>query len=183
MMNNKRNYLLFAIVGLMLLTSCKECTHEYNRPINIKSDTISSFSKELFDFLEDPDEFEFLTLDPYISKKKEKNLFHGYKVLGSKVIGKKNERINIVDHFYKAINARIGRKVACFLPRHAFRLQKNKQEINVLICFECDRAEIYDKKNGMSEILLQGKPDYFNSIATKYHLPYMTKPAPNTPKK
>jgi hypothetical protein len=172
-------FAVLALASMIFTMAQKSSRHDYHRPYALEKDTFSQFDPELFQALEEADIFEFMTLDSRVSYDKEKvgerKRFHGYEILGQQDLKDVNERASMVDYVYEAAQNRSGRKAACFRPRHALRLTRGAQVVDILICFECSRAVVYGKSK--TNFLLKGSAEFFNSIAIKYEMRYELKKA------
>jgi hypothetical protein len=93
-------------------------------------------------------EFELLSIDPALLTDKQRRrlgtrLFHGYKVLGRVKIPKGPQRDQLLHALQQAIANSPLYYVYCFDPRHAIRASVGAQTVDLLICFECERIEVY----------------------------------------
>ena len=93
-------------------------------------------------------EFELLSLDPSILTDKQRRrlrtkLFHGYKVLGRADIPKGPARDDLLQPLRNAVANSRGLYVYCWEPRHAIRASVGVRAVDLLICFECERIEVY----------------------------------------
>jgi hypothetical protein len=112
---------------------------------------------------------ELLSLDP--KEAKEKEGFHGYKVLGSVKLEKKADREKLLKAFYKGIDDSDGSVAACFIPRHGLRAKVDGKTVEIVICFQCLSMKVYvDGKPGSA--LTTGSPAAtFNDILKEKKVP------------
>ena len=93
-------------------------------------------------------EFELLSLDPTFLTAKQrrrlrKKLFHGWLVLGRTTIREGSRRDELVDALRRSVANSSGAYVYCFDPRHGIRASLGAQTVDLVICFECERIELY----------------------------------------
>jgi hypothetical protein len=93
-------------------------------------------------------EFEILSIDPAILTDKQRRrlgtkLFHGYKVLGRTKIPKGPQRDQLLHALQEAIANSPLYYVYCFDPMHAIRAPVGAHTVDLLICFHCERIEVY----------------------------------------
>jgi hypothetical protein len=93
-------------------------------------------------------EFELLSLDPTPLTDKQRGrlrtkLFHGYRVLGTMRVQKGTQRDRLLQALRHSIADSRGTYVYCFDPRHAIRASTGTQTVDLVICFECERIEMY----------------------------------------
>jgi hypothetical protein len=98
--------------------------------------------------------------------KPKKKAFHGYEILFEVQIEAK-QRKQAADFLGKTFHWNEVRKAACFHPRHGLRAISGKRTLEFLICFECNRVEVFeggkcvenlplgftDKKNPIEQII------------------------------
>jgi hypothetical protein len=92
--------------------------------------------------LNEADQLELLSLDPD-QEKEAKDKFHGWNVLGKTGIKDKKAREGVVSAVSKGVKESDGTRANCFEPRHGIRATKEKQTVDLVICFECLSVEIY----------------------------------------
>ena len=121
--------------------------------------------QNLFEMVDKYDEITFYTLNPMREKKNDKN-FHGYEILGSKVLKNPKHTVALMQYFYDSIGRNRGAVAGCFEPRHGFRIKQGDKTLDLVICFACASAQVHtgDKR---SSVLIQGDGKVFNGIAKK----------------
>jgi len=92
--------------------------------------------------------FDLLSLDPSPLSDKQRRrlrskLFHGYRVLGTTRIQKTAQRDLLLQALRRSIADSRGTYVYCFDPRHAIRASDGARTVDLVICFECERIEMY----------------------------------------
>lgn len=86
---------------------------------------------------------EVLSLWPRASSKREKpplpvvGEFHGYPLLGRIAVENPLTHQRVVKAVLASIDGSDGSKALCFFPRHALRLKRGADELDLLICYEC----------------------------------------------
>jgi len=102
-------------------------------------------------------EFELLSLDPALLSAKQRRrlgpkLFQGYRVLGRVKIKKGRERDELLQALHQSIKNSPLYYVYCFEPRHAIRTSIGAQMADLVICFSCNRIEVYSPGNSRTSI-------------------------------
>lgn len=100
-------------------------------------------------------EFELLALDPSLLSDKQRRrlgteLFHGYKVLGRVDVPKGPARDHLLRPLRQAAANSRGLYVYCWEPRHAIPASVGVHTVNLLICFECERIEVYSPEKSLA---------------------------------
>lgn len=87
------------------------------------------------------DEFELLALDPRESAAGE---FHGFTVLGEKVISDPEVKVRILKALKDCMpELDDGEQYSCFEPRHGIRVRSRDTTFDFVICFECSGVDVY----------------------------------------
>jgi hypothetical protein len=92
------------------------------------------------------DTIEVFRLDPGRLSGKGKDAqhnFHDYAILGRTTAGTAEKRKQIATFLGKTFHWNSLRKAACFNPRHGVRGVVGKQTIDLVICFECWRVNVF----------------------------------------
>jgi hypothetical protein len=100
---------------------------------------------------DDPDEVTLLSIDGRRmrhpldrGKPSDQELLYEYPVLGRVSITDPELRHRVVAAVKQDLDDRSDPdKVLCFFPRHVLHVVKRGRTINVLICFQCNRHQIY----------------------------------------
>jgi hypothetical protein len=143
----------------MIATILEVCAAEHESPY-----------REVPDFLP-PDvvrmlgegEFELLSLDPTLLTDKQRRrlgakLFHGYRVLGRTKVKKGLERDELLQALRESIANSPLYYVYCFEPRHAIRTSVGAKMADLVICFSCNRIEVYSPGNSRTSISAAAQP-------------------------
>jgi len=93
--------------------------------------------------LEGAGEIELLSLEPAHPQEKPADDFHGWKVLGRKVVGDETVRKELVAAFEKGVAEYTGGPAKCFNPRHGIRVKHGGKTVDFVICFECYQVRAY----------------------------------------
>ncbi len=115
--------------------------------------------------LDKAESFELLSLDLQTPDDDPKGTFHGWKVLGKKVIDKAEVRKSLVLAFEKGVAEykEIGKK--CFLPRHGIRVKHAGKVADFVLCFECNNVRVYVDGREEPAFLVSDSPaKMFNDI-------------------
>lgn len=93
--------------------------------------------------LEQPDRFELLSMgEPDYGKPLPKDLFHRMVILGSTTIDDPDVQTRLVEAVRSGVE-RIYFLPLCFNPRHCIRLTKGGVVTDLVICFECEQAQVW----------------------------------------
>jgi hypothetical protein len=94
------------------------------------------------DVLESPDQLTLYSIDPRTSKDETRETFHRYPVLGKIEMTDPAQRKEIVEAMQAGITTSELVVMACFEPRHAIRVVKQGQTLDLVICFECRAVDL-----------------------------------------
>ena len=79
------------------------------------------------------------------AKKQKKDIFRGWPVLGVTNVADKDARKTLVEQVTNAIGTgSIIEAARCFHPRHAIRATHDGKTVDLIICLECRRVEVYE---------------------------------------
>jgi hypothetical protein len=98
--------------------------------------------------LEQPDQFELLSLNPQVQQRATGADYHGFRVTGTVVINDPETRQRLVSSFERAVAENQGTAAACFNPRHGMRVTRNHKQVEFVICFECNRVRVFGAVQG-----------------------------------
>jgi hypothetical protein len=93
--------------------------------------------------LEQPDQFELLSLNPFRRTNSLKGSFHGYQVLGRAVITNAESRQKLISAFEKGVRENKGMENLCFDPRHGIHVTHDGKSADFVICFQCLQVLVY----------------------------------------
>ena len=141
---------------LFILSSCKSYL-KIEEPSSVHGEP-----QNLFSLVKNHDRVIFYTLKPFPVREAKKH-FHNYPIISEVELKLKSHRERLFDNLLRAIERSNGRRALCFLPRHGLRLIKGEEVLDLVICFQCDNADLYG--NEQSLIQLTGKSDVFNEVA------------------
>ena len=80
--------------------------------------------------------------------------FDGYPMVGKTIIRDKATRQKIITAYEEGL-ADTNFSAACFNPRHGIRVEKNKQRLDLVICFSCGQVKVIFK--GQESYVHMGK--------------------------
>jgi hypothetical protein len=92
--------------------------------------------------LDKADQVVLLSLEPD-DRKKVKDGFHGWMILGQTAIKGADVRSQILTALYQGIAKSDGNGAKCFDPRHGIRATANGKTVDLVICFECNWVYVY----------------------------------------
>src|SRR5262249_42133996 len=102
--------------------------------------------------LDKAQQYELISLDPSREgDDKDKDKFHGWKVLGQTAFKDADLRKKVLDALVKGIQENDGIAAACFNPRHGLRAVHDGKTVDLVICFECLQVQVFvdGKKSGV----------------------------------
>jgi hypothetical protein len=91
------------------------------------------------DALEGADQYELLSLYPYLSESE----FHNHRILGRTLISDPSLRRSLNGALRRAARESDGRMMCCFNPRHGIRVTRGGRVTDIVICFECLQVHVY----------------------------------------
>jgi hypothetical protein len=119
----------------------------------------------LISLLDKATELELYSLDPSMRVEKEKDGFHGYKVLGKTNVKDADTRQVLITAFAKGVKENKGIAANCFIPRHGIRFKSGETTIDLVICFECFQVRQYsDGKAGPGFLITRSPQLIFNKV-------------------
>lgn len=124
----------FPLAAAALL--CLACGTRFEREIGAEERAV----------LAAPDELELFALAPSPAPgdpppAPDEDSFRGYRVTG-RAAAQGEEMAALVGLVRRGINAG-GDGAACFLPRHGLRARRGDATVDLVVCYECQRAKVY----------------------------------------
>jgi len=104
------------------------------------------------------EKLELLSLHPEPEKKKPKDHFHGYTVLGKTAIQDVAVRKKLVESFTKGMEGTIT-PAKCFEPRHGIRITQDGKTVDLVICFACSQFYVHDASGKVTKYLVNATPE------------------------
>jgi hypothetical protein len=102
---------------------------------------------ELKGHLDKADRIDLFRLNPKElpeGNKEAKKEFHGYEVLSELRVEANDQRNTAAAFLGKTLHWNELRKALCFNPRHGLRVLSGKRTLDFLICFQCNRVDIFE---------------------------------------
>jgi hypothetical protein len=132
------------------LTACTK-TPPSNGPLTGKELLNSVLTADMQQILLHPDEVEIFTIHPDPNNKDEVlykviDRFHGYGVLGQATLEDKVTCELLGSSLVNAIKQGRDDGVLCFEPRHAIRAKRGWSSVDVVVCFHCRNAYVFDSE-------------------------------------
>ncbi|HJZ58287.1 MAG TPA: hypothetical protein VKE74_25315 [Gemmataceae bacterium] len=131
--------------------------------------------------LDKAEQFELLSLDPKPVPKadqdKEKNVFHGYRVLGKTTVkdATRNTLLAALDKGIKDADPNLA--AGCFNPRHGIRATHDGKTVDLVICFECLAIVVYvDDKSERGPHVTGSPQEAFDKVLKAANVPLSPKP-------
>jgi hypothetical protein len=120
----------------------------------------NSIPKDALEAFEKATEFEMYSLDPgrVPAKDAGTGLFHQWKVLGKTTV-KGDEVKTVRTAVVKGAEDSDGMVAACFNPRHAIRIVHDKKTFDLVICYECLSARVYEGDKIIGSFLTTRSPE------------------------
>src|SRR5262249_544091 len=106
------------------------------------------------------DAMEVLRLYPVQRGKRRKgaaNLFHEYDVLHRVRVAEAKQRKELAASLSKGFHWNSLRRALCFNPRHGLKASCGKRTLDLLICFECSRIQVYQDNEPAGTITVVAK--------------------------
>jgi len=113
--------------------------------------------------LEQPDQFELLSLNPQGRASAAGVDYHGFRVVRTVVINDLGTRQRLVSSFERAVAENQGTVAACFNPRHGIRVTRKQKQVEFVICFECNRVRVFGLVRGEFLLTNSAQP-FFDSV-------------------
>lgn len=122
--------------------------------------------------LENPSDFELLSIDPDRNNKVKGAGFRDWAILGKTQIDDRRTREKLVSAFEDGVGKSDGSVALCFNPRHGMRFVHNGSTYEFLICFECSQVQWYIDGERQEDILIADSPKpVFDSVLKRFDLP------------
>lgn len=126
--------------------------------------------------LEKSEKFELFSLDPAAGDKN-KDGFHGWKILGATIIKDADVRARIVAALEKGVENGPANGAKCFDPRHGIRVTKDNKTVDFVICFECRYVAVFAADKHLKTCLTTDDPQpVFDTVLKEAKVP-LPKPA------
>jgi hypothetical protein len=111
--------------------------------------------KEVREAFDQAAEIELYSLNP--NPDREKTDFHGWQSLGKTTL--KGEDLKTVrDAVEKGRKESTGDVAGCFIPRHGIRIVREKKTYDLVICYQCLSAAVYDGDKKVGSFLTTRDP-------------------------
>jgi len=80
-------------------------------------------------------------------------------------------RRQVVQQLEKDVLNWDGNYVMCFNPRHAIRARSGSIDYDFLLCYECERVELYSGNELLSTLGIGGYSNYFDGLLKAANIP------------
>lgn len=100
---------------------------------------------------------ELLWLDPRKRETPPEGSFHGYEVIRRVRVERAADRAEVVASLGRNMHWYNDLKASCFSPRHGLRVTEGKDVVDLVICFECSRLDMYRNGTVVDVIPLVGR--------------------------
>jgi len=120
--------------------------------------------------------------DPDAKRKAElikgKEKFHGFVVLGKTNITNPKVKARLISALYNGVGKGDG-GAFCFDPHHGIRVVNGNQKLDLVICFECGKIDVYTNFQS-GEAYVDGSPQaIFDRVLTSAKIPLGERPNAN----
>ena len=105
-------------------------------------------------FLENANWIEVYQLNPDRSKKPGNATFHTYEILRKVRLEKSDKCKDLGTDLGKTFHWNKLRQMLCFSPRHGLKAVQGKDTLNLVICFQCNRINVYKNNESHETITL-----------------------------
>jgi hypothetical protein len=137
--------------------------------------------ERLENLLLNADQFTLFSINPDADyEQTSTNMFQGYDILGQFDIKSDATRTELVAALNQGIGAKhrlhipgsINAAPSCFNPRHAIRVKKGNETVDLLICFQCQKIEITANQANKWYFLTSNEPaTLFNEVLKQAGVP------------
>ena len=110
-----------------------------------------------FDQLNAAGQYELLSLDPR-GGHTGPDTFHGYKILGKTPVADPATRRKLGDALRRGDRENNDTAAGCFNPRHGIHAASPGKTLDLVICFECYQAQVYENGQRQAGLLLSPSP-------------------------
>jgi hypothetical protein len=143
-----------------------------------QKEAMSSLPKEARDLLAGALEVEVISVDPEVEPPPGKPAFRGRSVLGSTGVTDKEDRAKLVKEVTDAVERSPWSNIGlCFRPRHGVRVKSKDRVLEIAICYECHRVEVFVNDERIAvESTQESSEKLLDSILTRAKIPLATKP-------
>ena len=107
--------------------------------------TLHNFPSAVSELFYEADSVELLSLIPDDQSPSEMKKFHGYPILGSVTLTDKQHLGKMAQELDRAVETNDSFGVRCFWPRHGLRGTVDGKSVELLICFQCHKLNVYVK--------------------------------------
>jgi hypothetical protein len=129
----------------------------------------SPFHPSVVSVLAVPDRLEVLSLMPDPEPKEPG--FYGWNVLGRTVVKDSSRRATIVNALSRGIFEADG-EALCFSPRHGVRAKRGKTTVDLVVCFECSKVEVYVDGKQVQALDIDDSPhELLDGVLRAAHVP------------
>jgi hypothetical protein len=143
----RRNKIVFAV----LLTALAIEAFAFTR-----ASPPNSFNSVALDAFLHPDKALLYSIDPSPGESGSGPMFHGHRILEQAPL-KEVQAIKAFEEIRTSarrwISSSRREEYACFDPRHGIRVSKNSQAFDLLICYECGKAVVYQARRNDTQAL------------------------------
>ena len=105
------------------------------------------------------EQYELLSLDPSREGHGSPGNFHGWKVLGRTSVADSGTRQRLNEALRAGARTSDGSMAACFIPRHGIRAVRAGKATELVICFECLSAQVYQDGRRTEGFATTGSPE------------------------
>jgi hypothetical protein len=132
---------------------------------------------EVRTMLTESERSEVLSLWPRAATKREKpslpivGEFHGYPLLGRVAVENPLMHQQLIKAVLTSIDGSDGSKALCFMPRHAIRIKRGADELDLLICYQCRYITLHRGSEQWEVGVSEGSKAFLNQLLTDAGIP------------
>jgi hypothetical protein len=127
--------------------------------------------------LQQADHYELLSLDPSRVTEPPPGHFHGWRILGRTTISDSATRMKLNEALRAGARENSDTAAACFNPRHGIRAVRDGKAYDVVICFECLQAQVFEAgQQGESFLVSESPQPAFDDVLRAAGVPLADKP-------
>jgi hypothetical protein len=125
--------------------------------------------------LNEPGQYEVLSLEPSPPSPPSPDLFHGYRILGTTVVGDETTRRRLNDALRGGVRWVLADRPRCFTPRHGVRIVRGLESTDFVICFECAQVQMWRGAQKLADWPTDSSPQViFDDVLRKASVPLAT---------
>lgn len=128
------------------------------------------FPEEVLKALRDDPAATFYSIEPWPDREHQASGFQGHEIAGKIVLQSSADREFLARALHRSTLGAWDR-MACFDPRHAFRVTGEAGAYELLLCFDCGQASVLMPDGSRRNVLIRDGVDTFNEFLKSHGIP------------